>query len=158
MKLLEPFLKESNAIEGVYDFQSFKDAIRAWKYLWDQPTLTPPVICKIHAILMENQKLLTRLKGNFRDCPVYIGNREAPPAILLQRLMEDWCVRANKIQTWREIKEDHIFFEYIHPFADGNGRIGRMLLNWQRLMIGLEILVIKENEKPEYYSWFDCLE
>jgi len=49
----------------------------------------------------------------------------------------------------------HINFEKIHPFIDGNGRIGRMLLNWQRVKLGLPVLVIKESEKQEYYKWFN---
>jgi Fic family protein len=37
---------------------------------------------------------------------------------------------------------------------DGNGRIGRILLNWQRRYWNLPILIIKESEKEEYYKWF----
>ena len=52
-------------------------------------------------------------------------------------------------------KASHIAYERIHPFIDGNGRTGRMFMNWQRLKAGLPILVIKEKEKQEYYKWFN---
>jgi len=52
------------------------------------------------------------------------------------------------------IKRWHIQFEKIHPFEDGNGRTGRILMNIQRLKVGLPILVIYDKEKFEYYKWF----
>jgi len=54
----------------------------------------------------------------------------------------------------KHIQLDHITFEKIHPFIDGNGRIGRIFMNWQRKKAGLPILVIKEAEKQKYYDWF----
>jgi Fic family protein len=53
-----------------------------------------------------------------------------------------------------EPKEAHIEFEYIHPFVDGNGRVGRMVYNAHRLLLGQPIHIIEESEKNEYYKWF----
>jgi Fic family protein len=50
---------------------------------------------------------------------------------------------------------NHVKFEKIHPFEDGNGRIGRILLNWQRVKAGLPILTIYEKDKHAYYKWFE---
>ena len=52
-------------------------------------------------------------------------------------------------------KKDRIWFEKNHPFEDGNGRTGRILLNWQRLQYGLPLLIIESYKKEEYYKWFD---
>ena len=53
------------------------------------------------------------------------------------------------------IEQDHIWFEKIHPFEDGNGRTGRILMNIQRLNAGLPLLIIHEGkEQMEYYKWF----
>jgi Fic family protein len=51
-------------------------------------------------------------------------------------------------------KDHHIRYEHIHPFVDGNGRTGRMFMNWERLKAGLPLLVIKESKKYDYYDWF----
>jgi len=65
------------------------------------------------------------------------------------------------IKTWesdekyKEIQKAHIEFENIHPFVDGNGRIGRMLMNWQALKAWLDPIVIKVEDRFEYYKWFD---
>ena len=53
------------------------------------------------------------------------------------------------------IKDWHIQFEHIHPFEDGNGRVGRILMNLQLLNEGLPILVIHQGEEQKrYYKWF----
>jgi len=49
---------------------------------------------------------------------------------------------------------DHIHFEKIHPFVDGNGRMGRILMNWQRVKVGLQPLIIWASERQAYYAWF----
>lgn len=54
------------------------------------------------------------------------------------------------------MKNHHVEYEIIHPFVDGNGRTGRMFMNWERLKGGLPILVIHEGEEQqEYYKWFN---
>ena len=50
----------------------------------------------------------------------------------------------------------HVIFEKIHPFRDGNGRVGRILYNIHRLLVGLPIHIIHEGvEQMEYYKWFE---
>lgn len=78
--------------------------------------------------------------------------------------IKQWIVNANDVVfngknedtdfITKLIKEQHIRFEKIHPFIDGNGRVGRMLMNWQRVKIGLDIVIVWEDNKQEYYQWF----
>ncbi len=164
------FLLESNAIEGVYDDDSLQQAIYAWDYLVQQKELTPGVICKTHKILMLHQRLLPNEKGYFRDVDVYIGGRMGLAPASIRYAIDELCkVIKDQVQTskvvpintpgQKEARElvcqaHHVRYEQIHPFVDGNGRTGRMFMNWQRLQMGLEILVIKEDDKYEYYKWF----
>lgn len=161
--MLDIFLKESNAIEGVYDEDSFNQAKLAWNYLVEQKELSASVIMKTHKILMLNQKLLPNEKGYFRTVSVCVGNRICMNPASVSYGIDEWCGTIKKVITGyyqgtssakELIQQDHIRFEKIHPFIDGNGRVGRMLMNWERLKCGLPLLVIKEKEKKEYYEWF----
>jgi Fic family protein len=155
------FLRESNAIEGVYDDDSLQQAQYAWEYLISQEKITPSVVLKTHKILMLHQPLRPDEKGYFRMAQVWIGGKEGLHYSEIREAMKGWCERANLqvAHPGSRIEEDiqahHVLYENIHPFIDGNGGTGRMFMNWQRLKLGLPILVIKADEKLEYYKWFN---
>lgn len=147
------FLQESNAIEGVYDADSLFQAFVAWEYLVEQEKLSIKVILKTHKILMLHQPIHSDQKGYLRYCDVMVGIRICPSHLKVRELMEKW------IKSYSDIgvnpKFAHIEFEKIHPFIDGNGRIGRIIMNWHRIKKGLPILIIHEGEEQkEYYKWF----
>jgi len=153
------FLEQSNWIEGVTDGDSLDQAVLAWKYLVKQKEITVPVVLKTHKILMLHQHLQPDQKGYFRKIPVYIGGREGLPVFAIREKMEEWVLDAMtsvKVpgKDGKNINLDHIQYEKIHPFVDGNGRTGRMFMNWTRLKAGLPILVIWEQDRFEYYKWF----
>ena len=61
-------------------------------------------------------------------------------------------------QRWQELepKDMHVRFEKIHPFVDGNGRTGRMLMWLHEYWLGREPTLIRSNEADRhyYYQWF----
>lgn len=154
------FLQESNAIEGVFDHTSFLQASYAWEYLKGQKKLNTHVVKKTHKILMlKAPGLYPNERGYFRTVPVYIAGRKCEVVDEagwdLETRMSKWCFEASK-PNWEGLGPValHIQYEKIHPFVDGNGRTGRMFLNWQNLKMGREILIIKASERHEYYKWF----
>jgi len=152
---VETFLKESNAIEHVYDDESLADAKDAWKFLMSQDVLSLSVVRETHKLLMRNKNLEPKYIGDFRDCPVYVGNRMCPPAYVVAPLMWEWTLSSMRTYPTVDAKYLHVRFEKIHPFIDGNGRTGRMFMNWTRLKRTNEpLLIIKESEKEKYYEWF----
>lgn len=148
------FLRESNNIEGIFDDLSLQQAIFAWEYLLEKPDLSRAIILQTHAILMKYQDLKAEHKGALRTVEVTIGGRLGMPWKYIPMEMQQWCEEANSVTTGIGIKTSHIAYEKIHPFVDGNGRTGRIFMNWQRLRSGLPILVIKDAEKQAYYKWF----
>lgn len=147
------FMTHSNYIEG--ESGDIEQHARAWSFLKLQKHLTHQKICKAHKLLMLD-KPYPPPRGYYRSVPninVTIGGRQAPAAALVDSLMDNWLLDYRQL-GW---KDAHIRFEGIHPFVDGNGRIGRLLMNWQRLQDGEPILVILEEERFEYYKWFGKL-
>lgn len=170
VKQIKEFLSESNAIERVYDEQSLKDSVHAFGFLLKQAKkgINPYIILQVHELLMENvgawsePKLLPKYRGVIRDCPVYIGGKEALKHTEIEAHLTYWCeiMNTNNQHLTPASKEDiskqlHVVYEAIHPFVDGNGRTGRMFMNWWRIRNGLPLLIIHEGEEQyEYYQWF----
>lgn len=160
---LRQFLAESNAIEGVFDDDSLKQAQLAWKYLISQKELSPNTILITHQILMAHQDLSQRLKGNWRNCPVWVGGREGSDFRKIPSLIQSWLEKIAISDNLKLTPEEqdiilqnlHVQYEHIHPFVDGNGRTGRMFWNFLRLKRGLPLKIIYEDERFEYYRLFN---
>jgi len=154
------FLKQSNAIENEFSDEALKDAELAWTMACLNITELDKnygikYICKIHKKLLKN--LNKKIAGKFRTCPVYVGTKTSYVECLKYDKIEEELLNLLKTEpkTEDEIKLWHIKFEKIHPFEDGNGRVGRILLNIQRVLIQKPLLIIHTGvEQFEYYKWF----
>jgi Fic family protein len=161
------FLQESNYIEQEYSEIAIDDAIEAWEFaklsIDFNKDIDVDLICGIHKRLMQN--INKRIAGHIREIPIYVGNSTHYKECLKPELIYDelikWLKQANvkflhvpKDDADEAIKRIHVAFEKIHPFEDGNGRVGRILMNLQRLRSCMSINVIKESERFEYYKWF----
>jgi len=154
------FIKESNAIEDVWDDTSIAESLKAWRYLHNNVgTLY------LNDILTAHKYILNRLEPHYAGklrgelgIDVFIGYHKAVDYWQVGSRVCDWLRHVNdkKLPQWDEetIKRFHISFEDIHPFGDGNGRIGRLIYCWMREKMGLPIHIIYEKEKQEYYKWF----
>ena len=90
-------------------------------------------------------KRLDNVVGEMETCPAKNVHRE------MARLL-DWWKSAEK--TLENLLELHVRFEHIHPFQDGNGRVGRLILLKECLKYGITPFVIAENFKQFYYLGF----
>ena len=68
----------------------------------------------------------------------------------MKRLIIEWHNKTNK--NIFAIAEFHSNFELIHPFGDGNGRIGRLLMVQQCLELKYPPIIIENKNKSEYYD------
>lgn len=148
---LHEFLRESNAIEGEHSEQALKDALKAWEHLKTQQEINRQNVCETQRLLLTN--LRPAVAGHFRLRNVGVGIFVAPSCGEVPRLFNNLIQHVP--ETEGEIKQWHISFEKIHPFEDGNGRTGRIIMNWQRQRAGLPLLVIHVGEEQQdYYRWF----
>lgn len=161
------FLIQSNLIENVGD-EGLADSIAAWEYIKKKDAITKHTILHAHKLVMRN--LWPEIAGKLRTWNVTVGGRSCPDWRTLEEtlpliLYDLNCDRINfekDISSNREevrkvsfTKAAHVGFEKWHGFADGNGRVGRILYNWQRLRLGLPIHIIKYSERWEYYKLFE---
>jgi len=147
------FLQHSNYIEGVNDEKSLNDSVESWKYALEQKELNLSHIIEIHRLLLQN--IHPNIAGKIREVNVSVGGRLCPNWRQVPMLLHNWISKHGSESTEETIKDAHIRFEKIHPFEDGNGRCGRIIMNWQRVKADLPILVIHEgDEQSEYYNWF----
>ncbi len=70
----------------------------------------------------------------------------------MMSLIKDWKKTAAKAGSLGDIADFHVRFELIHPFGDGNGRVGRLIMALQCLQSGLPPVVIENSRKAEYYD------
>lgn len=146
------YLRESNAIEGVHDEDALDAALEAWKYLQRIDVLTLDTIKTVHAILLGERQ--PNIAGEYRNVRVYIGT-DTPPApgqfeTLLSELIETRPTNAVEALQW------HVQFEKIHPFRDGNGRVGRLIYLWHcQELLGVPPIMWRAEDTSGYYALFE---
>lgn len=124
----------------------------------DSTPITERVIKEIHSLVLMNDALN---KGVYRSVPVTImGASHKPPQPYLvpaqmERLIADYETMKREKHIIESIAEFHLRFEGIHPFIDGNGRTGRLILNFELIKAGLLPINIKFADRIKYYDCFD---
>lgn len=101
----------------------------AWEYVWSLPKLSVTTIKTIHKQLLFFD---IDYAGVYRNIPVHVGNKQMPKPITIDSSMLQ-LIELSKSQKnlFEIVSEMHLKFENIHPFIDGNGRTGRMMVNLQ---------------------------
>ena len=148
------FLHQSNLIEGVTDADSLLQSYYAWDCAMERDELSTGLILRAHKIIMLHQPISPLHRGHWRNCAVSIGGEVACHYSTVDGRMVQWVNKWKLANLEEAIRQAHVEFEHIHPFVDGNGRTGRLVLNWQRVKAGLPILIIEDENKGEYYQWF----
>ena len=124
----------------------------------EQKTLSVPDICDIHYLVLSHRQ---EDRGRFRRVPVKIAGALTEPVQpyriepMLQELIEDWHSHYAQLSIPEQVALFHLRFESIHPFIDGNGRTGRLLMNLQLIWAGLPPINVKYTDRRRYYEAFD---
>ncbi|MCU6736071.1 Fic family protein [Diplocloster agilis] len=122
----------------------------------EQVPLSESIIKQIHYLVLADKK---DDRGVYRRIPVKImGAKHEPlqPYLIqpkMEQLLESYSNSTEHII--RRLARFHIEFEGIHPFIDGNGRTGRLLVNLELMKAGYPPIDIKFTDRISYYNAFD---
>ena len=100
-------------------------------------------------------------RGTFRRVNVRIAGASTNPvqpyliAPKIEELLNDYPNWTKSMHIVECVATFHLHFESIHPFIDGNGRTGRLLMNLQLIKAGLPAINIKFADRRKYYDAFD---
>ncbi|MGX7388826.1 Fic family protein [Carnobacterium divergens] len=148
-------------VREFYEIENHKQAFeRMASHLINEELLSVTIIKEIHADLTDR---LQYDKGQFKKSENMIVGAEfqtASPAetpSLVTQLVDNLQYRLETAKTDDDkllaILDTHIQFERIHPFSDGNGRTGRMIMMYSLLQEGFPPLIIEKETKAQYVEF-----
>ena len=181
-EVMREFVFESNEIEGYprdkeghpngHLFSDHYDAAltvaRGAAWMWAMARVREPAPrpflsgiaqdpLDIHAMIMKREK--HAWPGEYRQMNVMVGGRtcmkpqkvrERIPKLI--RKVQEYVLSDDLSAADERVWEFHHEFEFIHPFADGNGRTGRLWMNAIRLSFGLPWLTVYASGRYGYYD------
>ena len=155
--------------EDIYEVLNYRNALRRAEELLKELPLSLRLVRETHAVLLRGVRGQNRAPGQFRRDQNWIGPRgcsieEAtfvPVGVLdLAEALSAWerYVHQDELDRLVRLAVLHAEFEALHPFLDGNGRLGRMLVPlfmWQRGIIRAPRFYISayfEAHRDAYYE------
>ncbi|VVC71757.1 Fic/DOC family protein [uncultured archaeon] len=123
-----------------------------------KPLASEKEILAFHSKVVGGVVDALRPAGRYRDTPVYIiGSPFTPPPAeqvpgMMRKLVAGLNSNPERLDPVALAARAHFDFESIHPFADGNGRVGRLLSNLVLLRAGFVPLIIEKRERKKYFG------
>ena len=118
---------------------------------------TEKIIRDIHSLVLMDR---SEDKVVYRRIPVTISGAyvQPPQPYLVPKQMEDlvWEYKQSRMHPIYAAALFHLKFEGVHPFIDGNGRTGRLLLNFSLMKSGYPPINVKFADRRAYYDCFDA--
>ena len=161
LKQITAIIEGKHVLGNPNEIKEVKNSIQAYDLLLSLNPYNEKDLLKAHKLMMQD---LVERNGKYRTDGVGIFDGEkvvhlAPPADRVPELMFDLFKWLKESDAHPLIKSCvfHYEFEFIHPFQDGNGRMGRLwqtviLKEWKEIFAWLPVeTLIKENQK-EYYN------
>lgn len=114
------------------------------------------LIKDIHSLVLMDRVMDS---GVYRRVPVTIGGSEImpPQPYLIQPKMEGLIITSREMEDSHPVERAaifHLLFEGIHPFIDGNGRTGRLIMNYDLMKSGYLPISVKFTDRQRYYNCF----
>ena len=156
--LLDMEVSRDVSLREVYEAKNLARVIGYIRDKSKETEVSKETVLLLHQMLIGG--IDDKIAGRFRKLGEYVrvGTHVAPAPEQVERLMDsvisDYTSNLSAYFL-DKIAKFHLEFENVHPFCDGNGRIGRVLINFQLSRLGFPIIIIRDREKTEYYKAFN---
>lgn len=146
-----------NRVVNLREIYEVKNLAKVMSKIDKNTVLSKSTILEMHKNLMED--IDNEIAGRFRKGKVYVrvGSHFAPSPERVEDLIENAInefLSDDKSYILDKIAKFHLEFEFIHPFVDGNGWIGRVLVNILLNNEDFPSIIINDRGKEEYYKCF----
>ena len=149
---------DKKPLKDHFDVVGHKDAFDyVSELVKDKEPLSEWAIKQIHFLVLGRD---VQHRGVYRSIPVYISGSKtqtAEPMLISEKVKEllEWYQTDTEDDFLTKIALFHLRFESIHPFIDGNGRTGRLLMNLELMKLGYPPIDIKFTDRTAYYNAFE---
>ena len=155
--LLEQVLSRNVSVREIFEAKNLARVTEYKRTKAKDSELTKDLILLLHQMLIGG--INDAIAGRFRAQGEYVrvGTHIAPAPEHVERMIDEILVEySSDLGSYclDKIARFHLDFETVHPFCDGNGRLGRVLINFQLIQLGLPRLIIRNSEKERYYQAF----
>lgn len=155
--LLDMEVSRDVSLREVYEAKNLARVIGYIRNKSQETEVNREVILLLHKMLIGS--IDEKIAGRFRKLGEYVrvGTHVAPAPEHVEKMIEAILLEYTSDLTnyfLDKIAKFHLDFETVHPFCDGNGRIGRVLICFQLQRLGFPMIIIRDREKKEYYKSF----
>ncbi len=169
-------LIEKGIVTGAHSLRESEDIVgykQAFDFLYEsvkeKKPITEEFIKQVHSFVLRGDEEA----GKYRTIQNYVGNMTrivytpCPPSQVPEKMkayvaeVQTDCKhnaelaeqgQFNWVELFHNLAKHHIEFENIHPFVDGNGRTGRLLLIYEMISLGLLPVDVRYEERDRYYA------
>lgn len=142
----KPFIHYQEAVNHAKAFDYIINILKTGK------TIDENTVLEIHKRLLSG--IDDYNAGFYRNCPVRISGSRVilPNPIKVPNLMKEFFAKYEKFESVADIIKTHLDFVSIHPFADGNGRCARLLMNLFLMQNGYCPIIIRPRDRKRYIN------
>ncbi len=156
--LLEMEVARDISVREVYEAKNLARVVAYIRTKSRETELSKETLLLLHQMLIGG--IDDTFAGRFRCSGEYVrvGTHIAPAPEKVERLIDEILLGYSSDHLayfLDKIAKFHLDFENVHPFVDGNGRIGRVLINYQLGRLGFPNIIIRDREKKNYYAAFN---
>ncbi|MCL5010832.1 MAG: Fic family protein [Patescibacteria group bacterium] len=155
--LLDMELYTASGVREVFEAKNLARVIGYIRNKSQETEINKELILLLHQMLIGG--IDDNIAGRFRRNGEYVrvGDYVAPGPENVEKMIDGIITEyTSNLSSYflDKVAGFHLDFENIHPFVDGNGRIGRILICFQLLRLGFPVVIIRDKEKKAYYKTF----